>query len=318
MLDLKENIESIRIEKTDNIKLLTIIIVSFNSRQYLKNCIDSIIKFPPKLGENEYEVIIVDNKSIDGSDKLIENQYLNYSFIKLIKNDSNKGFSWANNLVIKNGHSKYFLLLNSDTEVYENSINGLIEFFESLINRGKDIGIIGPKIINSDGSIQISCGRFPSFLNSDYCTILARFAGIELDNKFSRWYKRVDIDRNKPFEVDWVSGSAMMVSGIALKKAGMFDEKYFMYFEDVDLCYQMRKKGFNVYYYPLTTIFHYGGGSEGNNSILTQSSIQKSGMYFYFKTYWKSWQIIFIPLVFPVMVFRILITYLKNINKKNN
>ena len=314
MQDLKQNLETLKVNDTDRLKMITIIIVSFNSEDYLKNCIESIIKFPPDLSENEYEVIIVDNNSTDGSATLIEKNYLKYSFVKLIKNDENMGFSYANNLAIKNSNSRYYLLLNSDTEVYENSINALIEFFEKRKKDNINIGIAGPQIINSDGTVQLSCRRFPSFVNAAFYTILA---GIKPDNRFSRKYKLMDVDRSRPFEVDWVSGSAMMISDEAIKHTGMFDENYFMYVEDVDLCYRMWINKFKVYYYPHSKILHHIGGSTNNDLMRSQIRMQKSVLYFYIKTYKKSWKIILIPFVFLVLGFRILITYLKNSNKKN-
>lgn len=315
MPDSKENTHIFSVDKTNyKTKVISIIIVSFNSSRYLKNCIDSIIKFPPDLSEDEFELIIVDNNSSDGSAKLVEKNYLKYSFVKLIRNDLNKGFSQANNIAIKKSNSKYYLLLNSDTEIYKNSINGLMEFFEDSYKKGLNIGIAGPKIINSDGSIQLSCRRFPSFFSAAVYTILA---SIRPDNKFSRRYKLADVDRSQPFEVDWVSGSAMMINGEALKAAGIFDENYFMYVEDVDLCYRMWQKGYKVYYYPLVKVLHHIGGSTENNSVLSQIRMQKSVLYFYIKTYKKTWKIILIPLVFPVLGFRILVTYLKNIYKKD-
>ena len=314
MQDSNKNLKASAVDNYSNIKTISIIVVSFNSLSYLKNCLDSIIKFPPGLGENEYEVIIVDNNSTDGTADFIEKNYLKYSFIRLIENNKNMGFSHANNLAIKNSNSMYYLLLNSDTEVYENSINGLIGFFESSLKKGISIGIAGPKIINSDGSVQLSCRRFPSFINAAFYTILA---GIKPDNRFSRRYKLADADRSRPFEVDWVSGSAMMISGEAIRHAGMFDENYFMYVEDVDLCYRMWRSGFKVYYYPLAKVLHHIGGSGASDLILPQIRMQKSVLYFYIKTYKKSWKIILIPLVLCVLGFRILITYLKNSNKKN-
>jgi hypothetical protein len=313
--DLKQNLKVSAIDNSGSLKAISIIIVSYNSRDYLKSCIDSIIRFPPKLDKNDYEVIIVDNNSTDNSVALIEKDYLKYSFIKLIKNNENMGFSHGNNLAIKNSNSRYYLLLNSDTEVYEDSINGLLEFFEELKEKKKiNIGIAGPKIINTDGSVQLSCRRFPSFINAAFYTLLA---GIKPDNRFSRIYKLADADRSMPFEVDWVSGSAMMISAEAIKLVGMFDENYFMYVEDVDLCYRMRQSQFKVYYYPLAEILHHIGGSTDNDLLLSQIRMQKSVLYFYIKTYKKSWKIVLIPLVFPVLGFRILITYLKKSYKKN-
>ncbi|MHB1347907.1 MAG: glycosyltransferase family 2 protein [Candidatus Humimicrobiaceae bacterium] len=314
MQDFRQNSKSDDADDTGNIKIVSIIIVSYNSRDYLKKCIDSILRFPPHLSQNEYEIIIVDNNSTDGSVALIEKEYLRLGFIRLFKNDANKGFSHANNLAIKNSDSRYFLLLNSDTEVYENSIDGLLEFFERLKEKKINIGIAGPKIINSDGSVQLSCRRFPSFINAAFYTILA---GIKPDNRFSRRYKLTDADRSRPFEVDWVSGSAMMISAKALKHTGLFDENYFMYVEDVDLCYRMWQRQFKVYYYPLVKILHHIGGSTDSDPTNSQIRMQKSVLYFYIKIYKKTWKIVLIPFIFPVLGFRILITYLKNSNKKN-
>ena len=314
MQNFKQNSKSGDTDDLRNLKSVSIIIVSYNSRDYLKKCMDSIMRFPPHLSQNEYEIIIVDNNSTDGSVALIEKEYLRFGFIRLFKNDANRGFSHANNLAIKNSNSRYFLLLNSDTEVYENSIDGLLEFFEGLKEKKTNIGIAGPKIINSDGSVQLSCRRFPSFINAAFYTILA---GIKPDNRFSRRYKLTDADRSRPFAVDWVSGSAMMISAEALKHTGLFDENYFMYVEDVDLCYRMWQSQFRVYYYPLVKILHHIGGSTDNDLINSQIRMQKSVLYFYIKTYKKTWKIVLIPFIFPVLGFRILITYLKNSNKKN-
>lgn len=310
-----------------NFKVVSIVIVSFNSKEYLKNCIDSLIKYPPNLSKGEYEIIIIDNNSTDGSVKLIEDNYLNYGFIKLIKNNSNKGFAYASNQGIKESNSKYILLLNSDTEVFEGTINGLINFMENpgdyLIskesnnsfsnNNGKKIGIVGPKIINSDGSIQLSCRRFPSILNAAAHNILSV---ISPNNKFSRYYKLADIDKNFPFKVDWISGSAMFILREALNKIGLFDENYFMYVEDVDLCYRMWQSGYKVYYYPGVSVLHHIGKSGKENPVKSQIMMQKSALYFYIKIYKNTWKITLLPFVLPVLGFRILATWFKSFNIK--
>lgn len=315
MQGLNENLKTSGAGSLLNLKTVSIIIVSFNSLEYLKKCLDSIISFPPGLPESEYEVVITDNNSTDGTVEFIEKNYLKHGYIKLIKNSSNLGFSHANNIAIKNSSSRYYLLLNSDTEVYSGSISTLIEFFEKSSSENTNLGIAGPKIINPDGTVQLSCRRFPSFINAAFYTMLA---GIKPDNRFSRKYKMADADRSRPFEVDWVSGSAMMVSGEALKHTGLFDENYFMYVEDVDLCYRMWKSGFKVCYYPYSTVMHHIGGSGENNAVLPQIRMQKSVLYFYIKTYRKSWKIILIPAAFLVLGFRIIVTYLKKGKKRNN
>jgi len=283
---------------------LSIIIVSYNSRDYLDGCLKSVLKYhAPSNGKTE--VIVVDNASKDGSAELVKN---NYKQVKLIINSSNMGFSRANNIAIRQSDSEYILLINSDCEIFENAVDELISFMD----RNRSTGVSGPKIINSDGSIQLSCRRFPSFFDAGMHSVLEHIAP---GNRFSRRYKLADIDRTRHFEVDWVSGSCMMVRREAFNEVGLLDENYFMYVEDIDLCYQMWKKGWKVFYNPYAEILHYAGKSTHVGATAASIRMQKSIFYFFWKNYRKTWRIVFLPVLPFFLGLRILLTFFKNLLK---
>lgn len=293
----------LQFSKDKKIKDLTISIVSYNSLGFLKECLRSIFKNPPS---KEHEIIVVDNASEDGT---IEYLKKNYSGVTLISNSRNIGFAAANNKAIKNSDSKYIILMNSDCEVYGKSLDNLIEFMDG----NPDAGIAGPKIINSDGTIQHSCRRFPSLFNAAAHNILGDiFPG----NPFSKKYKLSDISRVNPSKVDWVSGSCMIIRRKALKDTGALDEKYFMYVEDVDICRRMWQECWAVYYCPQAGIMHHVGGSAGSGRfkrIRSSFRMQRSAFYYFWKNYRKNWRIILVPLLLPVLGFRLFLAVIKSI-----
>ncbi len=285
---------------------LSIIIVSYNSLNYLRDCLDSINNNKPSAS---FEITVVDNASSDGTVKAMRKDY---PYLKLIENARNKGFAAANNIAIKSSSSEYILLINSDCRVYTNSIDKLLEFADA----NDDAGITGPRIINNDGSLQFSCRKFPSFFDAGMHSLLTNIAP---DNPFSRRYKLTDINRDEISKVDWVSGSCMLIRRAALNDTGLMDEKYFMYVEDTDLCYQMWKKGWKVYYFPESEILHHIGGSTKNNALsgAVTSSIrmQKSVLYFFWKNYRKTLKVLLLPLLLMLLGIRIFLTFIKNLLK---
>ncbi len=290
-------------KKGKKIKDLVISIVSYNSLSFLKECLDSILENPP---EKDYQIIVVDNASSDGTVGFIRR---NYPGITLIANNKNIGFAAANNKAIKKSNSKYVLLINSDCIVYKNSLDGLINFMEE----NPEAGATGPKIVNSDGTIQLSCRRFPSMFNAAAHTILG---DIFPRNPFSRKYKLADICRNKPLKVDWVSGSCMIIRKEALEDTGFLDERYFMYVEDLDICYRMRQKKWEVYYYPDAEVMHHTAGSAGSGrlgKIKSSFRMQKSVFYFFWKNYRRSLKIIFMPAIILILGLRMFFATIKSL-----
>jgi len=287
-------------DKDKEIKDLVVSIVTHNSINFLKECLYSILENPPGV---KYEIIVVDNASGDGTAEFVRK---NCPEVTLISNSRNIGFAAANNKAIEKSNSKYLLLINSDCRVYEKSIGGLVDFME----KNPRAGIAGPKIVNSDGTIQLSCRRFPSIINAAAHTILG---DIFPHNPFSKKYKLADIRRDNPLKVDWVSGSCMIIRRKALvEDTGVLDENYFMYVEDLDICYRMWQKNWEVYYYPQAKIMHHVAGSSDSGKIKSSFRMQKSVFYFFWKNYRKDWRIILIPLLVLTLGFRLFLAIIKS------
>lgn len=228
--------------------MISIIIVNFNQKNLLKQCLKGIELVKPKL---DYEIIVVDNASKDGSQKFLEELKTQIKDLKIILNKKNLGFAAGCNLGIKEAKGKYILILNPDIVVLENSIEKLYEFMEE----NNDVGIAGPKLLNPDKTIQPSCYRYPSW----YIPILRRtFLGkFSWAKKKLDYYLMADFDHQTEKEVDWLLGAVLMIRKEMLDEVGLFDERFFLYFEDIDLCRRAKKAGWKVYYYPFSEMFHY-------------------------------------------------------------
>lgn len=223
---------------------LSIIIVNLNTLDLTEGCIKSIYKNPPKFS---FEVFVTDNGSNDGSVEMLKKYDKKYKNLTAIFNDSNTGYAKANNQGIRKAKGKYIFLLNNDTIVYKNSLDSLVEFAEKT----KDAGVVGSKLLNIDGTLQMSCFNFPTIKNA----ILEYFFGKKgLFDKFAP-------KGSKPVTVDSVVGAAFLITPEAKKKVGILDERYFAYFEDIDYCRQTWKNGLKVYYLPDSVITHYHGAT---------------------------------------------------------
>lgn len=251
---------------------LSIIVVNFNTKDLIKDCIESIYKEGSKIKK---EVIVIDNGSRDGSVLVLKKLQKKYKNLILIFNKSNYGFSKANNQGIKKARGRYVLLLNSDTKVLPRSLGKLLEFAKTK----KDAGVIGPRLLNPDGSLQPSCYHFP--------TLTGAFAEYFLGKKgfFEKYAPKTSL----PEQVDAVVGAAFLITPLALKRIGLLDERYFFYFEDLDYCRKVYKKGLKVYYFPDSCIYHYHGASAKKQSkkafqnfYLVQSSKIYHGRLNYF------------------------------------
>ena len=294
----------------EKIKKLSIIIVTYNSLSYISECIESIYDNPP---EDVYEITLVDNASTDGTADHIRK---NYPGIHLITNNKNRGFAAAVNQAIDASSSEFILLINADCEVYEHSIDKLMEYLKD----SPKAAIAGPRIFNSDGTIQYSCRTFPSFKDAAIHTLLVH---IYPNNPVTRKYKLMDVNRDQPFKVDWVSGSCMMIRRKALKDTGVFDEKYFMYVEDIDLCYRMWQNGWEVHYMPHAEVLHHVAGSSRKKKSRHKKSrraqvraslrMQKSVFYFFWKNYRGTSRVLLMPFILPALGLRFLAAALKSL-----
>jgi len=226
---------------------LSIIIVSFNVKNLLINCLNSIFHS----GDNFLkEIILIDNNSEDGSREYINELtrlQINGLKIKTVLNKKNLGFARAVNQGIRLAKGKYILLLNPDTQVKKDSLEKLINF----ANTHPEAGAIGAQLVNPDNSIQPSVYHFPSCWRA----ILEFWLG-----KKGAYEKYVPSE-NKALVVDAVTGAAMLILRKIFEKVGLFDERYFMYFEDLDFCRRVKRAGFKVYYLPEVKILHHHGQS---------------------------------------------------------
>ena len=228
--------------------MVSIIIVNYNQKNFLKVCIKGILKVAPKL---DYEIIVVDNASTDKSQELLLNLKSQISNLKIILNERNLGFAGGCNTGIKKARGKYILILNPDIVVLENSIEKLYQFMEE----NKNVGIAGPKLLNPDKTIQPSCYRYPVW----YIPILRRtFLGnFSWAKKKLDYYLMTDFNHLEIKEVDWLLGACLMLRKEMIDQIGLFDERFFLYFEDVDLCRRAKMAGWKVVYFPPSEMFHY-------------------------------------------------------------
>ncbi len=226
---------------------VSIIIVNLNARQLLEECLASIYEYTCDL---TFEIIIVDNHSSDGSVLMVNGKFPQ---VRLIENSVNNRYAIANNQGLDIAQGKYILYLNSDILLRANTIKELYHFLETH----KDAGGVGGRLVYPDGSHQDSCFRFPSAVNVFYLSCLARF------------YWKTSLAANYPVElltpvrrVDFVVGACFMARRELLLQCQGMDAAYYLYGEDLDLCYRMRLAGWNVYYLATAeSIIHYGGAS---------------------------------------------------------
>lgn len=245
--------------------VISVIIVSYNTKDLTLKCIDSVFS---SQGSLDLEVIVVDNGSSDGSLEELRDLLKSKSGkLKLIENGQNLGFSKANNQGIKEARGKYILLLNSDTIVKDDSLNKLVGFAEKT----PDAGVIGPRLLNSDGSVQPSCFYLPT-IGKAVKEFWFGQKGI-----FEKYSPKGD----SPQEVEAVVGAAFLITPKAKEKVGALNEKYFFYFEDLDYCRKVRSIGLKVYYFPGAEVVHYHGISGKNEGSKKQKDrlVESSKIY---------------------------------------
>lgn len=224
---------------------LSVIIVNWNTKELLLSCLNSL--YADRL-DGKYEVWVVDNASSDGSPEAVRKQF---PTVKLILTSQNVGFGAANNLAIHQSKGEFIWFLNSDTQIKPGAISPLIEFMEE----NPLAGGVGSKLLNPDGSLQTSCYPFPTISRE-----LWRLFHLDAIWKYGV-YDQSQWDPNKPREVDIIQGASLFLRREALDKVGIFDEDYFMYTEEVDLCYRLKNAGWHLYWVPQSEVIHYGGQS---------------------------------------------------------
>jgi GT2 family glycosyltransferase len=261
---------------------LSVVIVSYNTRELLKKCIQSIYMTYPN---NNLEILVVDNGSSDGSPTMVRDEYGN---VILIENKENLGFAKANNIAINISKGRYVLLLNPDTVVTEGCLDKCIQY----LDEHKDIGVLGCKVVLPDGKLDLACRRsFPTPEVSFY-----RMTGLSKlfpKNKLLAQYNLTYLDENETYEVDSVVGAFMMGRREVIERVGMLDEDYFMYGEDIDWCYRIKQAGWKVIYFHEAEIAHYKGASGGKKNPRIIREFYRA-MYLFYKKHYKSKYSIFV------------------------
>jgi hypothetical protein len=250
---------------------LSIVIVSYNSAGFLPGCLDAVAR----TAGVSHEILVVDNASADGTPELVRRSF---PAVRLIANPDNRGFARACNQGLRAGTGGHLLLLNPDAVVGEGAVDRCVAFLDAH----SDVGIVGPRIENPDGTLQRACRRsLPTPTVS-----LFRLGG--LDRLFpghpaARAYNLEDADPARTLDVDAVSGSFLMVRREALERAGYMDERYFLYGEDIDFCVAVKRAGFRVVYYPEAVVMHHKGASSRQARLTANREFHRSMAIFHRK-----------------------------------
>jgi len=240
---------------------VSVIIVNWNTRDLLSDCIQSIYRET----SISHEVIVIDNFSSDGSVEMLRDKF---SDIRIIENNENRGFARANNQGIEIARGKHILLLNPDTIILENAIDRMVLWLSDK----PDVGCVGCQVWETDRDIQRTCFADPGPINLAIVT----FGLMRLADRFPvlgrPWY--LEWDRCSERDVDVVSGMFMLVSRLVIERVGLLDEKFFVYAEEADWCRRIRKAGWRCVFAPEARILHLDGGSKSTAQIKPRMHVQ--------------------------------------------
>ncbi len=224
---------------------LSIIILNYKSRELVKQCVKTIGLLAPKVS---YEIIVVDNASDDGVGAMLAERFPD---VRFLQSPTNTGFAAGNNLGIRAAKGRYVVIMNPDITV----LPGALEEMVSYMDTHPDVGVMGPKLIHPDGSLDPSCYRFPTRMIPVYRrTPLGKFSS---GRRAIAEYLMEDYDHETTSDVDWLLGAALIVRREAFEKVGLLDEQYFLYFEDTDWCRRFSEAGYRVVYHPKAKMVHY-------------------------------------------------------------
>jgi len=236
---------------------VSIIIVSYNTKDFLEKCLDSLKKNSPQ--NFSVEILVVDNDSKDESGGMVKEKFPD---VILIENKENVGFSKANNMGIKHVKGRYVLFLNSDTEMREGTLETMISFMDEH----PDAGAATCQVVMLNGQIDDASHRgFPTPWNS--FTHFSGLGKIFPNSMLLNGYNLAWKDLKNIHTIDALAGAFMIVRRKAGDEVGWWDEDYFFYGEDLDFCYMLKQKGWNIYYVPTVSVLHYKGVSGGIKNV---------------------------------------------------
>jgi N-acetylglucosaminyl-diphospho-decaprenol L-rhamnosyltransferase len=274
----------------EGMRSLAVVVVNTNGSDDVVRCIRSVFD---SAGDVAMEVVVSDNGSTDGSLEAVEAAFPE---VRAVRNGRNLGFPAAANRGMQATRSEFVLLINPDAEV----VAGTLEGFLKVARDHPRAGAIGALTRNVDGSIYPSARRTPSLGLGLAHTVLAPFWP---DNPWSRRYRMADWDRRTEREVDWVSGSSVLLRRAALDQVGLFDEAFFMYVEDMDLCTRMRHAGWEVWFSPQLEIMHIGGTATAGKRRMTREH-SKSVYTYFVKHRAHGWRAVLRPFAWALLRLR--------------
>jgi GT2 family glycosyltransferase len=280
---------------------VSILILNYNTRQLTINALRSVYQSETP---SSYEVILVDNASIDDSIQHIQDEFPE---VILIQNQENVGFAIANNQAMRIAKGRYVLLLNSDTLIQPDTLETMLHFMDNH----PEVGAAGCKLVLQDGTLDKACKRgFPTPSASFYYAfgISKLFPHIPRFNQYQLGYK----DPDDAYPVDCLVGAFMFVRRTTIDQVGMLDEEFFMYGEDIDWCYRIKQAGWVNYYYPKTQILHLKGASSRRKPIKIVYEFHRAMWLFHRKHYKKQYSFIVNSLVYGGIGVKLVLTLLKN------
>lgn len=275
---------------------ISIVIVSYNTKNLLEDCLSSLKKTIKQ--NNNVAVWVVDNYSSDNSAKMVRKKF---PWVNLIANDKNFGFAKANNQAIRKIKSRYIFLLNPDTEILNNALDKMV----SYMVKHKDVGILGPQLVNVDGSIQRELSPFPKLL--DAILVLLKL------HRLSPFSQLVypNYDYSKIQHVEHLMGSALLASKEVFDQVGFFDESFFLWFEETDFEKRAKESGFKIAYYPKAKIKHLIGQSTRKANPFKRQTIWNKSLWRYFQKHRPSIdRLVLLPFMF-LSYFPAALVYLK-------
>lgn len=250
--------------------VLSIVIVNWNTRQMLTGCLDSLEQGIAPLDRSSVETFVVDNASADGSATMVRQHF---PWAQVIENAQNIGFAAGNNQAIAQAGGRYVLLLNSDTVVHPGALTELLAFMDA----DSTAGACGARLLNSDGTLQPSCQPMLTPEREFWCLTF-------LERVWSRaTYPMHTWDNFTPRRVDVIKGACLLLRRSAIDEVGLLDDGYFMYTEEVDLCYRLARAGWTLWYVPVAVVTHFGEASSRQMAETMYVQLHRSKVQFYRK-----------------------------------
>jgi hypothetical protein len=249
---------------------VSLIIVSWNAKNFLIDCLHSLTDIPREYSQ---EIIVVDNNSSDGSPEVVKSKFPD---VKLLINEENLGFSKANNIGVRHSTGRYLFFINSDVKVLDNCVEKMVSFMDSHPNAGMS----GPRILNHDMTLQHSCRHFPGIWNN-FCLAIGLSRLLPNVPLFSEPFMKY-WDHNSVKKVEVLTGCFWVVRRHALDEVGLLDENFFFYGEDVDWCRRFNQAGWDILFNPNAQSIHFGGASSAAAPFKYYIQMQKADLH-----YWK-------------------------------